>query len=281
MILVTGATGHVGMELVKALAGQEAQVRAMTRRPGAAGFPHGVEVVKGDCEEPESLRAAFAGVDRAFLMTSQPTGSKDLHTVAQIEAAKAAGVSQVVKLSVAKGGEESHPLVAAWHREDERAVTESGIDYTMLRPGRFMSNTLAWKHMLGRGDTVYAPFARKATTPIAPEDIAGVAAVALTTDRLKNETVELSGPERLTPEEELAIVGRILGRRLTVAEPSIEETIDGIARSGMDRELAKAMVEHVRQGDYGAEIWPTVERVLNRKATTFRQWAEKNFEEEA
>jgi uncharacterized protein YbjT (DUF2867 family) len=281
MILVTGATGHVGAELVTSLATGGVQVRAMTRRPEAARFPRGVEVVKGDCEAPESLKKAFEGVDRAFLMTSQPTGSEKLHTVAQVDAAKAAGVGYVVKLSVARGGEEGHPRVAAWHREDEGAVTGSGLDHTMLRPGRFMSNTLGWKHMLARGDTVYVPFARKATTPIAPEDIAAVAAEALTTDRFKNEVLELSGAEVLTPEQELAIVGRVLNRELTLKEPSVEQTVDGIARSGMDRGLAAAMVEHVLKGSYGAEVWPTVERVLGRKPMTFQQWAEKHFKEEA
>jgi uncharacterized protein YbjT (DUF2867 family) len=281
MILVTGATGHVGAELVKRLAAGGVQVRAMTRRPLAGRFPAGVEVVEGDCEEAGSLRAAFEGVDKAFLMTAQPTGSKNLHTVAQIDAAKAAGVNYVVKLSVARGGEESHPRVAAWHREDEGAVTGSGLDHTVLRPGRFMSNTLGWKHMLARGNTVRVAFARKATTPIAPEDIAGVAAVALTTDGLKNRSLELSGPEVLTPEQELGIVARIVGRRLELTEASVEETIEGIARSGMDRGLAAAMVEHVLLGDYGAEISPVVEQVLKRKATTFREWAEKHFKEEA
>jgi uncharacterized protein YbjT (DUF2867 family) len=281
MILVTGATGHVGVELVKRLAAQGQQVRAMTRRPRAAHFPAGVEVVGGDCDKPEGLRAAFEGVDKAFLMTSQATGSPDLHTVAQIRAAKEAGVEHVVKLSVAKGGEDSHPLVAAWHREDEAAVTDSGIDHTMLRPGRFMSNTLAWKHMLRRGDTVHVAFAHKATTPVAPEDIAAVAAKAFTDDGLRNRELELSGPEVLTPEQELAIVAQVLNRQLNLVEPTVEQTIDGIVRGGMDRHIAEAMVEHVRQGDYGAEIWPTVQQVLKRKPTTFQQWAEKHFKEEA
>src|SRR5438132_535255 len=123
MILVTGANGHVGAEVVEQLVARGLPVRAMTRRPAAANFPAGVEVVAGDCD----------------------------------------------------GGRSSHELVAAWHREDEAAVTDSGIDHTLLRPGRFMSNTLAWKHMLRRGDTVHVAFAKKTTSPIAPEDIAAVA----------------------------------------------------------------------------------------------------------
>jgi uncharacterized protein YbjT (DUF2867 family) len=278
MILVTGATGHVGAEVVAQLVERGLPVRAMTRRPEAAAFPAGVEVVAGDCDEPASLTKAFEGVDKAFLMTAQPTGSRSLHTVGQVAAAKAAGVKHLVKLSVADGGEHGHELVAAWHRADEAAVTGSGIGHTLLRPGRFMSNTLAWKHMLRRGDTVQVPFAHRPTTAIAPEDIAAVAVKAFTTPLPT--TLELSGPEVLTPQQELAIVGEVLGRRLTMAEPTTEQTIDGMVRGGMDRELATKMIEHVLAGDYGADISPVVEQVLGRKATTFRAWAEKHFKEE-
>jgi len=170
-------------------------------------------------------------------------------------------------------------LVAAWHRADEAAVTESGIHHTLLRPGRFMSNTLAWKHMLRRGDTVQVPFARRPTTAIAPEDIAAVA-VAAFTGPLPT-TLELSGPEVLTPEQELAIVGEILGRRPTLVEPTTEQTIQGMARGGMDRELAAKMIEHVLAGDYGADISPVVEQVLGRRPITFQEWAEKHFKEES
>lgn len=281
MILVTGATGHVGVEVVRQLVGLGLPVRAMTRRPEAARFPAGVEVVEGDCAEPASLTKAFEGADKAFLMTSQPTGSPNLHTVAQVEAAQRAGIRHLVKLSVAAGGQGGHELVAAWHREDEAAVTGSGIDHTLLRPGRFMSNTLVWKHMLRRGDTVQVPFAKRPTTPIAPEDIAAVAVKAFTDDSLRNRTLELSGPKVLTPERELQIVAEILGRRLTLVEPTTEQILDGMARGGMDRELAAKMIEHVLAGDYGADISPVVEQVLGRPATTFRGWAENHFKEES
>ncbi|MFI9388132.1 NAD(P)H-binding protein [Kutzneria sp. NPDC052558] len=279
MILVTGATGHVGAEVVARLVELGRPVRAMTRRPEAANFPAGVEVVRGDCDEPASLAKAFEGIDQAFLMTAQPTGSPNLHTVAQVAAARKAKVEHLVKLSVAGGGERGHDLVAAWHREDEAAVTGSGIVHTLLRPGRFMSNTLAWKHMLRRGDIVHVPLAKRPTSAIAPEDIAAVAVEAFTT--ALPTTLELSGPEVLTPEQELAMVGEILGRRLTLVEPTTEQTIDGMVRGGMDRELATKMIEHVLSGDYGAEISPTVAQVLGREATTFRTWAEKHFKEES
>lgn len=280
MILVTGATGQVGSEVVRGLLARGLPVRAMTRRPGKANLPPGVEVVRADCEEPESLDRAFDGVTKAFLMTAQPTGRPNRHTVAQVAAAQKAGTRHLVKLSVTAGGADSHELVAAWHGRDEAAVTDSGIGWTVLRPGRFMSNTLVWKQMLRRGDTVSVPFAQRPSTAIAPEDIAAVAVEAFTRDDLKHRKLELSGPEVLTPEQELRIVGEVLGRRLTLVEPTVEQTVDGMVRGGMDRDLAEKMIEHISAGDYGADLSPVVEQVLRRKPMTFRTWAEKHFKED-
>ena len=104
---------------------------------------------------------------------------------------------------------------------------------------------------------------------------------AFTDPALRNRTLELSGPQALTPEHELEIVGEILGRRLTLVEPTTEQTIDGMVRGGMGRDLAEKMIEHVLSGDYGADISPVVEQVLGRRPTTFRRWAEKHFKEES
>src|SRR5262249_42977976 len=157
---VTGSTGHVGGELVTQLAGRGERVRAMTRRPDAAAFPDRVEVVYGDAEHPDSLANAFAGVDRAFLMTAQAIGSapRPTHMIALVAAAGRAGVEQLVQLSVLDGGESDGPI-GAWNRQAEAATMDSGLAWTMLRPGRFCSNALGWSSMLRRGDTLHIPFA--------------------------------------------------------------------------------------------------------------------------
>ncbi len=144
MILVTGATGHVGGELVRQLVAAGCDVRAMTRRPEAAGLPRGVEVVRGDFEDRASLDAAFDGVERAFLMSAQPAGSAPAptHDVAAAVAAKRAGVRHVVKLSVLGGGNTGDHAIARWHLAAETALQRSGVAWTLLRPGRFMSNAL-------------------------------------------------------------------------------------------------------------------------------------------
>ncbi len=145
MILVTGATGNVGAELVAERNEDDEPVRAMTRRPRAVRFPAGVEVVYGDFDDPASIDAAFRDVDRAFLMSAQMPGSerRPTHDLRLVEAARRAGVGRVAKLSVFDGGAGDNPI-GEWHRQAEAAVVESGMDWTLLRPGRFMSNALQW-----------------------------------------------------------------------------------------------------------------------------------------
>jgi uncharacterized protein YbjT (DUF2867 family) len=273
MILVTGATGHVGAELVSQLADQHQPVRAMTRRPHAMNAPPGVEVVCGDCDDPAGLDAAFEGADRAFLMTAQATGSAEYptHTVALVEAAQRAGVQHLVQLSVYSGGG-GGDVIGAWAGQVEDAVTGSGVDWTLLRPGRFMSNALHWAPMIRRGDTVTSPFADRATASIDPADIAAVALVALTTDAHRNAAYQLSGPQLLTPVEELGILAETLGRPLRLVEPPIEDVRAGMLAAGTPAAVVDAIMARTL-GDDGKEVLATVARILGRPPATFADWA--------
>jgi uncharacterized protein YbjT (DUF2867 family) len=274
MIVVTGATGHVGRELVAQLAGIGAAVRAVTRRPGASAFPAGVEVVKGDFDDRASLTAAFRGAEGAFLMSAQAVGSAPhpTHDLGLVEAAIDAGVTRVVKLSVLDGGATEDPI-GLWHREAEAAVTGSGLEWTLVRPGRFMSNALAWAPMIARGDTVKIPFAFRPTAPIDPADIAAVAAVALTEGGHHQRAYPLSGPQVLTPADELRTLAGILHRDLQLLEPPVETTRSGMIAAGMAEPVVDAIVARALAGQDGAEALSTVEQVLGRRPATFSQWA--------
>ncbi len=274
MIVVTGGTGHVGRELVAQLAGSGAAVRAVTRRPGAVAFLAGVDVVvdvvKGDFDDRASLTAAFRGAEAAFLMSAQAVGSAPhpTHDLALVEAAIDAGVTRVVKLSVLDGGATEDPI-GLWHREAEAAVTGSGLDWTLVRPGRFMSNALAWAPMIARGDTVTIPFAFRPTAPIDPADIAAVAAAALTEGSHRQAAYPLSGPQVLTPADELRILASILHRDLRLLEPPIETTRSRMIAAGMAEPVVDAIVARALAGQDGAEVLPTVEQVLGRRPATF------------
>ena len=274
MILVTGATGHVGGELVGQLAARGEPVRGMTRRPAAVSFPAGVEAVYGDFDDPASIDAAFAGVDRAFVMSAQPPGSTEhpTHELMLAGAARRAGVGHVVKLSVYDGGG-GDDVIGAWNREAEAAVVESGLDWTLLRPGRFMSNALQWAPMIRRGDTVNVPFAFRPAVPIDPADIAAVAVAALIGDGERNVAYQLSGPEVLTPADELRILAGVLGRRLQLVEPPIGAVRAGMVAAGTGEPVVDAIIALVLSGEPRPEVLPTVERLLNRPPATYAEWA--------
>ena len=280
MILVTGATGSVGRELMAQLAERGETVRAMTRRPQEIHVPPGAEAVYGDAEDAESLDAAFRGADAAFLMSAQPVGSAPgpTHDLALAAAARRAGVTRVVKLSVYDAGEGGTDPLARWHTEAEAAVTGSGLAYTLLRPGRFMTNTLGWAQMIARGDTVYVPLSDLPTASIDPADIAAVAAAALTTGAHDGAAYRLTGPEVLTPVEEIEIIAKELDRPLHAVEPPAEAMRSGMLRSGMSEEVVDAILTRMRENPPPAVVLPTVEEVLGRPATPFAEWLSRNKE---
>jgi uncharacterized protein YbjT (DUF2867 family) len=201
-----------------------------------------VELVYGDCEDPASLDAAFDGADRAFLMSAQTTGSAEhpTHDLHLVQAAQRAGVRHVVKLSVYSGGC-GHDAISAWHREAEAAVMSSGIGWTLLRPGRFMSNALGWRPMIQRGETVRVPFARRPAASIDPADV--------------------------------AILAEVLNRPLWLVEPSVEEAKAGMLAAGMPVPVVEAAIARVLDGKEGTELLPTVAQILGRPPASFAQWA--------
>jgi len=276
-ILITGATGHVGRELLAQLATTGRSVRAMTRRPGAiATRPH-VEVVRGDFEDPHSLDAALDGVAAVFSMSAQaifgaPTPT---HDEALAAACRRAGVRRIVKLSaLGGGGRDPESPIVRWVRAAEATVIESGAEWTLLRPGRFMSNTLAWAPMLRRGSEVSIPIpmAHRRAASIAPADVARVAAIALTQPGHAGRSYELSGPESLSPADELAILGEVLGRRLTLNALSNEAARVGMLRYGMPEHVVDVVLAD-KDSQHGAEVLPTLREVTGHPAQRFAEWA--------
>ena len=276
MILVTGATGHVGGELVRRLTAAGAPVRAMTRRPAEARLPEGAEAVYGDADDPASLTAAFAGAAGAFLMSAQGVGTVPgpTHDIALARAAAEAGVRRLVKLSVLDAGAGTD-VIARWHAEAESAVTDPSRDWawTLLRPGRFMSNALQWAGQLRAGDEVAVPFADRPAASVDPADLAELAARALTTDEHAGATYELSGPQALTPAGELAILGKVLDRELRLRPVPSDAARAGMSRYGFPPEVVDAIMRRTLESDRGAEVLPTLPKLLGRPARTFEDWA--------
>jgi len=269
MILVTGATGTVGRQLVNELVTAGAGVRALSRTPERAGLPSGVEVVAGDLGRPETLPSALQGIERVFLLSGGPEGpEQDANLIA---AAKQAGVAHVVTLSVLGADHGADDPITRWHLAGEQAVTASGMAWTILRPGAFMSNALMWAPSIKAQGVVYAPFAQAKT--------AAVAARALTGAGQGGKTYPLTGPELLSAADQVEILGAALRRPLRLVDVPPEEAKAAMVDSGMPAELADAVIASMAQAgtDHAMAVLPTVEQVTGRPARSFAEWADAHL----
>jgi uncharacterized protein YbjT (DUF2867 family) len=276
MILVTGATGTVGREVVAQLVAAGESVRAMTRDPGRASFDPGVSVVAGDFGDPGTLEKAALGADRVFALSTGP--ELGVHDANLAGAAKKAGVRHVVKLSVLGAGGEARSVIADWHDAGEKAIRESGLAFTFVRPGMFMSNALNWARTAKSQGKVFSNYRDGKVPPVHPRDIAAVAVKALTSSGHEGKSYPLTGGEALSMHEQIAILSEIVGRPIEFVPISDEAARDGMLKAGMPPLLVEALVTmagSVRSGR-ASEVLPTVEQVLGRKPLTWADWVREN-----
>jgi uncharacterized protein YbjT (DUF2867 family) len=268
MILVTGARGNVGAELVRQLVEAGQPVRALVRERGGAAMHSGVEIVTGDLNRPESLSTVLRDVDGVFLLG----GYRDMPGV--LEQVVRAGVRHVVLLSSRSvaGGNPSNALVKMW-MVSEDAVRSAGVGWTILRPSGFMSNALRWLPQLRAGDVVRAPFANVPIAAIDPHDLAAVAAAALTSEGHRSTTYALTGPEAMLPADTVRVLGSVLGRNLRFEpQPDAEARVEMSA--SMDANVVDAFFRFFTKGEFDdSRVLPTVSEITGHQPRTFLQWA--------
>lgn len=166
MILVTGATGVVGGELVKQLLEGKEEFRVLARDTAKVGHLQGkAEIAQGDLEKADTLKAAMKGIDHVFLLTVDQATATDSNVIA---AAKAAGVSHVVKLSTSFVSNDPQTAIGRWHAEKEKMLMDSGLGWTILRPGGFMSNSLQWAGASRRKARSTTRWGRRRAPPSTP-----------------------------------------------------------------------------------------------------------------
>ena len=276
MILVTGATGTVGREVVAQLLAAGQDVRAMTRNPAKARLDSRVEVVRGDFDSPASLAEAVRGVDRLFSLTVGPqTG---LHERNLAQAAKAAGVRHIVKLSAMGGDGETKNEIRKWHDEGEQAFRETGIPLTVLYPGAFMSNALHWRETIRATGKVFSNYGDGKLPPVHPRDIAAVAVRALTSDGHDGKCYTITGPEALTVGEQVKILANAVGKPIEYVPVPDEAIRSGMEKAGLPGPLINALLPFaafIRSGK-AAQVFPTVQEVTGRQPFTFSDWAREN-----
>ena len=273
MILITGATGNVGSELIATLLPTQAgQIRVLTRNADAV-FPDGTEKVVADLGDGD-LAPALDGVRAVFSL------SEGLNIAAHgqrlITAAQRAGVERIVKLSVRNVGHGATDPITTLHRAGEEAIRDSGSGWTFLRPTAFMSNALNWAGMLAAGQVVYAPFAAGRAAAVDPADIAAVAAACLTQDGHNHRVYELTGPEPLSPADQIATLSKALGRDLSYVEADPADTLAQMVSYGMPSDQAQAVVELFRSTlePFNSEPSGDIVAVTNRPARSFTDWAQ-------
>ncbi|NUW45959.1 NmrA family NAD(P)-binding protein [Nonomuraea rhodomycinica] len=265
-ILVTGATGTVGRRVVDELVRAGRQVRALTRDPSRASglLPADVEVVAGDLADPGSLPAAFDGVTAAHLITFAGDDYAPLkHGAEIVELAVKAGVRKVSVL----GGRADGPL--------ERALEATEVEWTLLNPVEFMSNTLRWwAGSVKAHGVVREPFGDRLSALVHEADIAAVAAAVLTGEGHGGRTYTITGPEALTTRQKVRVLAEATGLDITFTELTEQEARAEWRSHGMGEETVEFLVQALgNTPEVGYTVVPTVEQVTGRPARPFAQWA--------
>ncbi|MGW0191070.1 NmrA family NAD(P)-binding protein [Streptomyces sp. NPDC003362] len=263
-ILVTGATGTVGRQVVAELLARGHAVRALTRDAAKADLPSGVEVVQGDLTEPDSLVPALEGVTGLHLITFGGAYFGPLETGPRIlERAHAAGVRRV---TVLHGGGPS-PLEDAVRADD-------GVDWTVLMPVEFMANALEWADGIVASGEVREPFVDRLSAMVHEGDIGAVAAVALTEEGHGGQEYVITGPELLTVGDKVAAIAAARGREIALVELTEEQAVARWRGEGRPEEVIGFLLEmYGDTPEVGRTVVDTVEKVTGRPARTFAQWA--------
>jgi uncharacterized protein YbjT (DUF2867 family) len=276
MILVTGATGNIGSEVVKQLIAKGKKVRVVSRDAAKiSDLPESVEKIVGEISDTATLRKAVSGVDEIFLFPLiQERDHKSMKAL--LDEGKKAGVSKVVMLS-SMGARASETAIGKLHREKEELVEDSGIDWTLVRPGAFMTNTLQWLATIKAQGTVFNPTGSGKIAPISPRDIAAVSVAALTEDHV-GKIYQLTGPELLSAHEQADIIAKATGLQIKCVDVPAEQAAEQAKKVGVPDFIAAALAQMWSKIQTGqlAQVTHDVKQVTGTTGETFKEWCERN-----
>ncbi len=278
MILVTGATGKSGREIVTQLSAAGAQVRALVRDPAKAAWLAalpGVEIVQGDLSKPETLPAALAHVGHVLLLSpaTPNSGSEQNNLIAA--AMRAAAPPHIVKFSALGADANAPEGFLRWHGQIEGQLEASGLYYTNLQPTVFMQEMLnSWAGQ----KTIYLPMAETPIALVDTRDIAAVAVKALTEAGHAGKSYPITGPAALTMREMAAQISAATGEQVNYVNVTPEQW----AQSLRDMKLPEWLIsglgqlyDNLRAGG-GAEVSGTVRAVAGKEPITFAEFAREH-----
>jgi len=273
-ILVIGATGRVGRQVLSQLPATGLRVRALARNPHAAGLPPHVDVVRGDLTLPETLDECLDGIDAVFLVWTAPPATV-CPALERIPKHARRILFPSAPLKTAHSFFQQPNPLRALGADIERLIETSGRQWTFLRPGMFASNALLWwaPQIRAGGDVVRWPYLAAPTARIDERDIAAVAVHALCEERHAGAEYVLTGPQSLSQFEQISTIGDVIGRSLRMEEISPEEA----RRESLA--LMPAVVVNMLLDAWAAAIGQpalvtsTVAEITGAPARTFRDWA--------
>jgi len=275
-ILVIGATGTVGRQVVSQLVAAGAPVRGMARNPEAANLPPQVQVVRGDLTVPATLDECLDGIHTVFLVWTAPptTVAAALQRITQRS-------RRVVYLSAPL--KTPHPLfqqpnlLRSMFEQIERAIETSGIEWTFLRPGMFAANALLWwAPQVRAGNVVRWPYLAVPTAPIDERDIAAVAVRALLEDGHAGAEYVLTGPQALTHAEQISIIADVIGRPLRAEEITPDEARTELLTIGPLPAVNMLLSAWDAANGHPAWMTETFMEITGTPAKSFRNWVADN-----
>ena len=278
-ILVTGATGTIGSQVVAHLAKkQDVTIRAGVRDAAKAKGKLGANVtpVDFDYEKPDTLAAACKGADKVFLLTPFAPNQVELGT-RLVDAAKAAGVKHIVKLSAMGADQEPGIQLGRWHRAIEKHVEASGIAWTFLRPNNFMDNFVSY-YPPDKEGAIYLPWGNGACSFIDARDVGAVAAACLTSSGHEGKAYVPTGPEAFTIAQAAATLSEVTGRNIKYVDVPEAAAKKAMLDMGLPAWMVDGMMElhAVDKAGYAAIVTDDVKTLTGQAPRSFRDFARDN-----
>jgi uncharacterized protein YbjT (DUF2867 family) len=276
MIVLIGASGTIGSELVRLLAEGGYPVRALVHNPQkvpAVAAP-GVEVIPFDFEQPSLYAEALRDAERLFLLT--PAGPRQVEIeTALIQAARRLNARHIVKMSALGARADSPVPFTRWHGRIEQFLEDSDIPYTCLRPHFFMQNFFLYAQSVALDSLVAAPAGSGRIGMIDARDIAAVAAAVLTEKGHEGKAYDLTGPEALSFEDAVRRISAATGRTVTYLDVAPERARERMLDEGMPEWHAEAMLAlyEVYRAGRGEAVTSTVAQVAGRRPRSFDEFA--------
>jgi len=279
MILLTGATGTIGQELLSLLSEKDVDILALSRNPPREEKLPGITWVKADLAGRDTLPDIFAGAERLFLLTGNVDNMVPLQKNA-IAAAEEAGVKHIVKVSALGASDHSRSVIGVWHYNIEQVLRRADLDWTILRPHVFMQNLLDQKESIHEEGRIYAPAGEAEIPMIDTRDIAAVAASVLTEEGHAGKRYTLTGPTPVSYHEIANILSDLLDKPLSYYSETYDEAWHRLRRAGLTPwhiGAQLALASYQREGGGTRIIKKTVEDITGRPARGFEEFARDYF----